>query len=194
MAVIDSRNSGILPALTETNAELQLDAIRTLISTLTGLDLKNVRRRNLQRPGSRPCIDDDWAAVGVERIETLGTPDQINRRGDLSEPESGDVVRISHQNLHMIVTFYGPSAALNADRVREGIQLGQTNTWLHTKGMAFKSIDGDVMHLPDIVAEQWVDRYDLRFILGRDVRRTYGVRDLCAIGPIEIITDSHSEN
>lgn len=193
MSNIDSRTAGVLPTLSEEGTDDALDALRKLISALTGIDLKLVRRRYLARPGSRPSSKDDWCAVGIERIETLGTPDQMRTGGDIERPESAFVTRVSHQNLHMNASFYGASAALNADRLRSGIQVGQSFEWLKEQGLTFKAFDGDTLHLPDLLGEQWVDRYDVRFILGRAVKRTFGVRRIAAVGGIEILTDTHQE-
>jgi hypothetical protein len=193
MSATDSRTAGVLPILSEEGTDDALDALRQLIATLTGIDLTNVRRRYYARPGSRPAISDDWCAVGIERLETLGTPDQTRVGGDLDNAESGYVIRVTHQNLHMNASFYGPNAMLNADRLRAGIQVGQSFEWLKEQGLTFKYFDGDSLHLPDLLGEQWVDRYDVRFVLGRAVKRTFGVRNLAALGDIEIITDTHQE-
>lgn len=194
MAVIDSRTAGVLTPVESSNTSDPTNTIRSWVAQITSIPLDHVRRRWLPKPGTRPGVDENWCAVGFESVETHGNPDQIDRKGDLEKPESGDVLRVSHQTFRFVASFYGPSAALNADLFREGSQVFQNLRWLEKFGLKLQGFDGQVQRLPDLLYEQWVDRCDVRFSVGRAVRRTFGIRDLCAVGDIQIKTDSHSED
>ena len=111
MAVIDSRQAGVLKQLGKEGGDAPENVIRKWMADITGLPLHRVVRRWLPRPGTRPGIDEDWIAVGVERVQTHGTPYQRGRKGQPEDAESGDVVRETHQTLHCIASFYGPNAA-----------------------------------------------------------------------------------
>lgn len=189
MAVIDSRQAGVLKQLGKEGGNAPENAVRKWMADVTGLPLHRVVRRWLPRPGTRPGIDEDWIAVGVERVQTHGTPYQRGRKGQPEDAESGDVVREVHQTLHCIASFYGPNAAQIVDDFRDAAQLFQTNDSLKAQGLTLQGIAEDALQLPDLLGEQWVPRFDITFKLGRKVTRTYGVRDLVKVGPIEIITE-----
>lgn len=189
MAVIDSRQAGVLKQLGKEGGGAPENVIRKWMADITGLPLHRVVRRWLPRPGTRPGIDEDWIAVGVERVQTHGTPYQRGRKGQPEDAESGDVVREVHQTLHCIASFYGPNAAQIVDDFRDAAQLFQTNAALQAQGLTLQGIAEDALQLPDLLGEQWVPRFDITFKLGRKVSRTYGVRDLVKVGPIEIITE-----
>ena len=189
MAVIDSRQAGVLKRLAKEGGDAPENLIRKWTADITGLPLTRVVRRWLPRPGTRPGIDEDWIAVGVERVQTHGTPYQRGRKGQPEDAESGDVVREVHQTLHCIASFYGPNAAQIVDDFRDAAQLFQTNDSLKAQGLTLQGIAEDAVQLPDLLGEQWVPRFDITFKLGRKVTRTYGVRDLVKVGPIEIITE-----
>ena len=189
MAVIDSRQAGVLKQLGKEGGDAPENVIRKWMADITGLPLHRVVRRWLPRPGTRPGIDEDWIAVGVERVQTHGTPYQRGRKGQPEDAESGDVVRETHQTLHCIASFYGPNAAQIVDDFRDAAQLFQTNAALQAQGFTLQGIAEDALQLPDLLGEQWVPRFDITFKLGRKVSRTYGVRDLVKVGPIEIITE-----
>ena len=189
MAVIDSRQAGVLKQLDKEGGGAPENVIRKWMADITGLPIHRVVRRWLPRPGTRPGIDEDWIAVGVERVQTHGTPYQRGRKGQPEDAESGDVVREVHQTLHCIASFYGPNAAQIVDDFRDAAQLFQTNAALQAQGLTLQGIAEDALQLPDLLGEQWVPRFDITFKLGRKVSRTYGVRDLVKVGPIEIITE-----
>ena len=194
MAVIDSRQAGVLKQLGKEGGEAPENAIRRWVADITGLPLTRVVKRWLSRPGKRPGIDEDWVAVGVERVQTHGTPYQRGRKGRPEDAQSGDVVREVHQTLHCIASFYGPNASQLVDDFRDAAQLFQTNDVLKQSGLTLQGIAEEAMQLPDFLAEQWVSRYDITFKLGRKVTRTYGVRDLVKVGPIEIYTEKGLAN
>lgn len=189
MATTDSRTAGVLPPLSTEGALAPEDAIRQWVSQITGIPITLVRKRWLAKPGTKPALSQDWCAVGVEKIRTHGTPYQRGKKGIISDPESGDVKRESHQTLHCIASFYGPSAAELSDLFRESSQIGQNADALAASGMVVQGVDDDIVHLPDFFHEQWVDRYDVSFRLGRKVVHTFGVRDLAKIGDLEIYTE-----
>lgn len=194
MAVIDSRQAGVLKQLGKEGGGAPENVIRKWMADITGLPLHRVVRRWLPRPGTRPGIDEDWIAVGVERVQTHGTPYQRGRKGQPEDAASGDVVREVHQTLHCIASFYGPNAAQIVDDFRDAAQLFQTNAALQSQGLTLQGIAEDALQLPDLLGEQWVPRFDITFKLGRKVSRTYGVRDLVKVGPIEIITEKGKAN
>lgn len=188
MAVIDSRTAGVLRPLSGTNTDEVETRLRSFVSQITGIDLKLVRKRWTPKPGTQPEIGKDWCAVGVTSVRTWGVPVFKGERGELSNPESGDVKSEAHQTLTVEATFYGPNAAENADLLRSGLLLSQNNSWLESQGLTIQAVDDEVRHLPDFHLQQWIDRYDVTFRVGRKVSRTYGVRTIASANA-EIITE-----
>lgn len=164
------------------------DILRLFCSAVTGIDKTLVRRRWQAKPGSTPAIGTDWCAIGVERVETFGTPYQHGDKPQLqSDPDV--VTRTSYQTLHCVATFYGDHAAEKADVFRDGLQVQQNLAELKRYGLQFQGVDDEIRHVPDFVFEQWLDRYDVVFRVGRSVTRTFGVRTFTNAKTIELITE-----
>lgn len=178
----DSTRSGVLTASASTYTAPD-DVLRLYLSSIVGIDKTLVRKRWQSKPGTQPPVGTDWAAVGVDRIETQGFPYQLGTKNP-------DVItRTSWQRMHCIASFYGPNAAENADAFREGAQLGQNVDTLSAFGLKVQGVDDYIPHVPDFAFAQWVDRYDVFFIVARKVTRTYGVRTLVSADDIEITTE-----
>ena len=178
----DSTRSGVLTASASTYTAPD-DVLRLYLSSIVGIDKTLVRKRWQSKPGTQPPVGTDWAAVGVDRIETQGFPYQLGTK-------TPDVItRTSWQRMHCIASFYGPNAAENADAFREGAQLGQNVDTLSAFGLKVQGVDDYIPHVPDFAFAQWVDRYDVFFIVARKVTRTYGVRTLVSADDIEITTE-----
>lgn len=179
----DSTRPGVLTASASTYTAPE-DVLRLYLSSIVGIDKTLVRKRWQSKPGTQPPVGTDWAAVGVDRIETQGFPYQ-------SGTKIPDVItRTSWQRMHCIASFYGPNAAENADAFREGAQLGQNVDTLSAFGLKVQGVDDYIPHVPDFAFAQWVDRYDVFFIVARKVTRTYGVRTLVSADDIEITTEN----
>lgn len=178
----DSTRPGVLTASASTYTAPE-DVLRLYLSSIVGIDKTLVRKRWQSKPGTQPPVGTDWAAVGVDRIETQGFPYQ-------SGTKNPDVItRTSWQRMHCIASFYGPNAAENADAFREGAQLGQNVDTLSAFGLKVQGVDDYIPHVPDFAFAQWVDRYDVFFIVARKLTRTYGVRTLVSADDIEITTE-----
>lgn len=188
MAVIDSRSSGVLKPLETANTGEVETRLRLFVSAITGLDKSLVRKRWSQKPATQPPFGTDWCAVGVVRVRTLGNPDFQGHKGNIQKPDSGDVVSKRHQTLFCLATFYGQNAQENADLLRDGLGIPQNNSWLQTQGLTVQNVDDEATHIPEFVNQQWLDRYDLSFQIGRKLTRTFGVRTI-ANADFEIITE-----
>ena len=91
---------------------------------------------------------------------------------------------LSIDNLHYLVY-----AASLSDIFRDSAQIGQNADELQKADLNVQGVDDDVVHIPDFAFEQWIDRYDVTFRIGRMIRRTFGIRDLASVGSVEIITE-----
>lgn len=188
MAVIDSRSAGVLTPLETANTGEVETRLRLFVSAITGLDKTVVRERWYQKPATQPPFGSDWCAVGVVRVRSWGNPDFQGSKGDIEQPESGDVVSQRHQTFYCVATFYGPNAQENADLLRDGLGIPQNNSWFETQGLTVQNVDDEATHVPEFINQQWLDRYDLSFQIGRKLTRTFGVRTI-ANADFEIITE-----
>lgn len=184
MAAIDSRTPGYLQPQ-EAHDE-PINAIRQFVSELTGLDPKMVRRRWMQKPGTQPGIGVNWASVAVESVTSWGLPESLRTRGTIRKPESGFDRKRTHQTLRCSVWFFGPDALRYADDFREGAYLSQNADTLQSAGLTVQGVDDTIRRIPDFVAEQWVDRFEVTFRLGRQIKRTYGIRTIAGYSGVEI--------
>ncbi len=185
----DSTTPGVL-AVVDSDYRNPEDVLRIYLAALTGIDKLLVRKRWTQKPGTRPKIGTDWAAVGIDRVRTEGFPYQHGQKPVLeSDPDVNS--RTSWQTLHCIASFYGPNAAALSDSFRESIQLPQNNKVLKGYGLTIQAVEDEVAHVPDFAFEQWVDRYDISFRIGRSVTRAYGVRTTATAPEMKFTTDHH---
>lgn len=188
MAVIDSRQNGILSVLAESNTDNPIDIIRAFISNATGIELKSVIKDFVQKPGTRPSLATDWCGVRISDIRSFGTPYHKGIKGDISEAEGGTVISTVHQTLTVDVIFYGPNAEYKADTLRDALWLGQNVDYLRSQGLTIQGCDDASTSFPEFVYEQWCNRADLKMFLGRVVTRTYGIRDIASVADsVEII-------
>ena len=177
----DSTQKGVLIE-SSSDYENPEDIIRLFLSALTGIDKTLVRKRWLKKVGLQPSPEENWISVGVEEISTFGTPYSKNEKiPDIQN-------RISHQVLKFRASFYGSNSAELSDKAREGLCLVQNNSQLKRYGLTVQSVDDEVLHLPDFQDEQWIDRYDLVFRIGRSINRVYGVRSFAGAN-IDLFTE-----
>lgn len=171
----DSRGANVLRPISSDNESYFLDPLRIWVSKILGFPPEIVRASWLQKPGTQPSVNKDWCALAVKGAQS--TPIyQFGKKGRIDVPESGDTTQVSHDDYQVVISFYGPSAMFNAMRFRDGAQLLQNRRNLESFGLTLIRLDPQTLRLPDFAGEQWIDRYDVEFHIGRKVSRTYGVR------------------
>jgi hypothetical protein len=183
----DSRSPGVLTE-SASNFQEPEDILRLFCCAITGIDKTLVRKRWLMKPGSTPPVGVDWCALGVESVETHGTPVQHGSKPQ-TDKDPDVITRTSVQTLRCRASFYGAHASSVADTFREGIQLSQNRSQLERYGLKLQAVDDEVRHVPDYAFSQWIDRYDITFKVGRSVTRTFGVRTIVDATDIELITE-----
>lgn len=189
MTVIDSRSAGILSVLASENTGNPTDQVRAYISSVTDIPLKFVRTRSRQMPGTRPDLSTNWASVAIEKFEVIGSPNVVGKKGIISNPTSGKATVETHQRFRYSALFYGADALSNAEFFRESFSLTQNIDCLKNAGLQFVSVDESVSHLPDFAFEQFCDRYEVKFVIGRKSIRHYGVRDFASAKDFSLITE-----
>lgn len=191
MALIDSRGSGYLKPLSTVEADTE-SALIDFVSQLTGLEKTRIRWAWTPRPGSPISFDEDWCAIGLLKI-TSAQPYRVGKKGVVEDPESGDTTHVTHQTLTVSFSFYGRHAADLADLFRDGAQLNQNFNALSAKGLTIQAVSAEAVRIPDLVGNQWRDRYMLELKIGRVVSRRFGVRTIASAG-FEIHTEKGKIN
>jgi hypothetical protein len=149
-----------------------LDFIQAWIVGLTGLLPQNIRPRWQPEPPNIPADTVDWAAFGIKKRikDTYGA--------ELHVPAALGYNEIRrHEELDILVSFYGPNADESCDLFSEGMQVAQNREILTLNNMGLIS-SGDAIVVPELLKEKWLRRVDLPFSLKRQIVRQYGVQNI----------------
>jgi len=186
MAEVDSSTGGILaPAgspAPEEDAEL-VAIFQQLFAQIVGITGMLVRPRWQAIPPKQPEASVTWCALGVTVSGIDGGP----MLEHISAGE-GATRYVTHEQIDVATTFYGPLARAAAARLRDGLAIRQNIEPLTAKAMAF--IDTGVIRIvPEIVNQTWIHRYDMLARFRRKVTRVYPVRNVLA-ADIHLFDDS----
>ncbi|WP_025138084.1 hypothetical protein [Achromobacter sp. DH1f] len=160
----------VSPPLTDLDLDLVFQAY---VKGITGLPGALVRPRWQPTVPKDPEIGVDWCAVGVTpRTRSQDYPAiQHDPSGD------GHDRLTRHQELEVLVTFYGPNAMRYADLLRDGSYMPQNGEQISVQGISFVEA-GDAIAAPELVNQRWLKRYDLPMRFRRVIRRDYSVLNL----------------
>lgn len=151
------------------------DLFQTLIAGLTGLPGDLVRPRWQVKPPKQPAPSVDWCAVGVTRQERDAGP--VITHDPLASGGLGQDKVKRHEELGVLVSFYGPNAGKYAGLVADGAGILQNNELLQSNLVVFVNSD-TIRQVPELVAEQWVKRRDLPLRFRREVVRVYPILNI----------------
>lgn len=179
----DSSTGGVLtpsspPPLTDASLEAIL---QQLVVGLTGLPGRLVRPRWQSTTPKQPEPSTNWCAIGVTSITPDANPAILHNAAG-----GGSDTLFRHEQIEVLLSFYGPQGQQYAAQVRDGFWLPQNNDALKANLMGF--VEADVLRsVPELVNQQWVRRYDFSVWLRRQVVRTYPVLNLLSAA---VITES----
>lgn len=158
--------------------------VRSAVSEITGIESSLVRRRYQPNPPTQPGAGANWCSLSIDGVRTIGTPEI---KETLSKSDTAEA-RIL-QELSFIASFYGPEAMALAETFRAGITMPFNACEMRQCGLGIMYVDPDTIRAPDFVNGRWVDRWDVRFKVGRMAYRSFSVRTLEAAGFV-IISDT----
>lgn len=163
--------------LTPTNPlppdDLDLDLVfQGYVRGITGLPGTMVRPRWQPTVPQTPGPAVDWCAVGVTRTRSQDYP-SIQHDGT----DDGQDLYTRHQEIDVLVTFYGPNGMRYASLLRDGAYIPQNNEAVGQQGIALVEVQ-DAFAVPELVNQQWQRRYDLPMKFRRVIRRSYAVLNL----------------
>ncbi len=85
----------------------------------------------------------------------------------------------AHEELEILVSFYGPLAKANAAILRDGLQVSQNRESLLLAGMGVVGT-GRIVTVPALVKTRWLRRYDLPVTIRREIVRWYPILDVAS--------------
>lgn len=157
--------------------------LQTVFVGISGLSPGLVRPSWQKNTPKQPDIDTNWLAIALKQNKADANA--------FSGPNSnGENITQRMEDLEIGCTFYGPDSMDVASLTRDGFQIPQNLEALTTAHMGFVSAT-DALHVPDLVNERWVDRYEMSVFLRREVLRSYPILTFLKVGMIdlEVIVD-----
>lgn len=142
--------------------------IGTLLVGVSGFAPGMVRPSWQQNPPPLPTIGTNWMAFGITSRRADNDPYQV-------EKDDGQrTLMLRHEELDILLAFYGPDCLQKAAEVREGFELTQNTGYLMLAGMAYIDLS-DIVHAPELVNDRYFDRADTTLTIRREVRREYSI-------------------
>jgi hypothetical protein len=186
MANTSSTGGVLLPADAPAPAEdAELDAIvQRLVSSITGLPSALVRPRWQPVVPQQPEPSVNWCAVGVMDQASDGAPSITHNSAG-----NGSDTLITHEEINVLASFYGPRAQFYAEMLRDGLGMPQNLEQLAEQDMAFVEA-GRVVSMPALVNQQWIKRRDMPVRLRRKITRVYAIQNI-DLADIHLFDDTH---
>lgn len=152
-----------------------LDAVlQRLVVGITGLGGSLVRPRWQPLPPPEPPIGANWCAIGA--MDQTPDPDAF-----VGHDQDGTRSYRRNAELDVLASFYGPNARGYAQRLSDGLLVGQNIEAIQAEGFVFVG-SGALRNLPDLVHLQWRRRFDLPLTLRRRVGRAYPILSVASAG------------
>lgn len=183
----DTRDLGFLqPEVAAPDDDATLDAVlQQWIVGITALPGTLVRPRYQSAQPPMPSQDTNWAAIGVLSQES--DANDWMGHDPAGDGGLGTSQMQRHEDLEIMVTFYGAKASGYAGIVRDNARIGQNDDLFGPHGIVFAG-SGTIRLLPELVGQLWVRRADLPLMFRRQVTRVYPVRTLVS-APVQIVND-----
>ena len=154
------------------------DILQAMLVGVTGLPGTLVRPRWQSVPPAQPAVDVDWAAFGI----SSETPDAnaYVRHDPAGGAGLGTSQQQRHEDVALLVTFYGPHGQAMAKRLTMGLGMAQNREILGLAGIKLKQV-GTAQNLSELINFQNVRRVDIEVQLRRIVTTDYAIRSLASL-------------
>ena len=159
------------------------NALHDLIAALTGIPGRYVRPRWQPEPPRTPGPDVTWCAFGITGEAGAGTSLVPSR-------EPGDKWQLDdHDELDVLLTFYGPGARDAAARMESGLSLAHNRKTLRAANMALIST-GQRITVPELFGQDWRMRIDWTLRFRRGPLAGENLVDMPEINGFELLIDA----
>lgn len=165
----------VLPTSTQAlpNNLTLIQFIQSILVGVSGIAGEFVRPRWQPDPAKQPALTKDWIAFSITNLKK-----DFNAYIDTTK-------FIRHEDLEIMCAVYGPNCQSIAEQILDGLQIPQNREALTAAGLGITAAT-DAMHMPDIVNERWIDKYEISIFMKREVNRAYSIGEIAsAEGVIE---------
>ncbi|SBV95521.1 conserved hypothetical protein [uncultured delta proteobacterium] len=131
------------------------DVLHDCIAGVTRLCGNLVRPRWQEEAPRVPKAGVSWCAFGITNYDPLNFPVAEHS----GEGEGHDILT-DHENLTVLISFYGPGPVDQARQLRRSLHISQNRKILRKNGLAFVKA-GAIVPVPEQVALQWRARVDI---------------------------------
>jgi hypothetical protein len=156
------------------------DYLQQFVAGISGLDGTLVRPRWQPEPPNIPDFGTTWASLGIMRRRSLGFVGAT-----LHDPAgNGHSIMLRHEQLEILISFYGPQCDEAAGNLHDGLMLEQNRIVLRSMNMGLVEITDGISN-PELIKERWLDRVDKTLFINRCIAREYPVlNQLTASGTV----------
>lgn len=163
------------------------NVLQAMVVGITGLDKTLVRPRWQPVVPKQPEPNVDWCSIGVISSKADTFPYVEHLSGVSITDQSGDLA-IRHEELEVLVSFYGPHSKGNLGILRDGLGIEQNLEAPKASGLYFIAMDTG-RAAPEFINQQWIRRWDSALSFRRMVARTYAVNNIVS-AEIDLIDDT----
>lgn len=161
--------------------------LQTVFVGISGLSGDLVRPKWQIDPPKQPDITLNWMALAV-------VDDTADANAFVGSDLNGNNTTQRHEDLEVQCSFYGPDSLEIGTALRDGFQVPQNLEALRSANMGFVSAT-KMTHVPDLVNERWVDRYEMSIFLRREILRVYPILNFTsASGTIRTVVNEVPKN
>lgn len=164
----DSATGGYIPPSGSVAYDQDLeDIFHELIAGITSLAGSLIRPRWQEEPPPMPAIGTNWCAFAVKST----TADA----GPYFEQHTDDMDSIRHEELELMLSFYGNNGQSIANIFKDGLGIPQNIDQIRQHKIKFVECS-DIRPAPDFLNNQYVHRFDVVATFRRKTKRTYAVK------------------
>ena len=160
------------------------DVLQAMVVGITGLDATLVRPRwQMTDPKSNTAVPKqpepmvDWCSIGVvSSIPDANAYVQHLSGISISQP-AGDISQ-RHEEIEVLVSFYGPHSKSNLGILRDGLWIEQNLYAVKASGLYFTGQMEPGRAVPEFINQQWIRRWDSAITFRRMAARAYLVNNI----------------